>query len=74
MLIVYIIRGRIVNKKNVWIAVVMGAVLLGLFTACAEKIAQVDTFGLRPALTTAGTGANPDLAGLWRAGWAPVRC
>ncbi|NLK60104.1 MAG: hypothetical protein GX290_03515 [Treponema sp.] len=53
------------NKKNVWIAVIMGAALLGLFTACGEKIAPVDTSGLPPALTTAGTGANPDLAGLW---------
>lgn len=61
------------NKKNVWTAVVVGAALLGLFTACAEKIAQVDTSGLPPALTTAETGANPDLAGLWRAGRASVR-
>lgn len=74
MLVVYIIRGRIVNKKNVWIAIIMGVALFGLITACADKIAPVDTSGLPPALTTAGTGANPDLAGLWRAGWAPVRC
>lgn len=43
------------NKKNVWIAVIMGAALFGLFTACGEKIAPVDTSGLPPALTAAGT-------------------
>jgi len=43
-----------VNKKNVWIGVILLSVFIGLLSGCGKKVDPVDTSGLPPALTTAG--------------------